>query len=177
MRTPLYMLFASVLAACSSSESVVSPSAAPPPTVAPPQVVAESSDPAGPHRIEKTYAPLTLRMTSALRKGQTVVVLQVQADADVPNSHARIVLPSGVALVSGALEQDLGPIAKGQTASLTVEVQVPEQGAFTIAGGVEVTMSAARKLARSVVIELGDAPKAPAPRVIELPEGGKVRLP
>ncbi len=141
-----------------------------------PELLVATTPPDAPDPAEKTYAPVDLRLASSARSGVAEVVLTVTPRVDVPNARARLVLPEGVALVSGAPEVELGPLAKGARASLAVRVQIPLQGAFTLAGGVEVELSPARKLARSMVLEVGEASKPTAPSVIQLPEGGSVRV-
>ncbi|PKN55439.1 MAG: hypothetical protein CVU56_21405 [Deltaproteobacteria bacterium HGW-Deltaproteobacteria-14] len=126
----------------------------------------------------KTYAPVTLELTSSARSGAATVVLTVTALADLPSAHARLVLPEGVSLLSASPEADLGAIAKGAQASFTARVQIPVEGSYTLAGGVEVKVGTGRQLAKSTVLAVGaDARDAAATApVIELPEGGSVRV-
>jgi hypothetical protein len=125
---------------------------------------------------EKTYAPVELTLTASATSGQAEVVLSVTAMAALPNARARIVLPEGVTLLSADAERELGAMAKGQTATFSARVMIPAGAAYTLAGGVEVKVSAGVQLAKSAVLEVGGAHDAPPAKVLELPEGGSVRL-
>ncbi|MEZ4266606.1 MAG: hypothetical protein R3F39_09530 [Myxococcota bacterium] len=125
---------------------------------------------------EKTYAPVELKLTTSASSGQVEVVLSVTALADLPNALARIVLPEGVTLLSAEAQSQLGAIAKGQTASFSARAMIPADGAYTLAGGVEVKVSEGVQLAKSAVVQVGAAHQAAPAKIIALPEGGSVRL-
>lgn len=128
-------------------------------------------------RAEKQYAPVELTLTSSGTRGEVDVVLEVTATANLSNGHARLVLPEGVKLLSPTSEVELGALTKGQQATLEARVSVPATGSYVVAGGFEVVMSRGVKLAKSVVLGLGEVTKEAAPKVIQLPEGGSVRVP
>jgi len=168
MKTPMHaLLVALAFGACSHPE--VAP--APTPTEL---LVAETPIIAQP--AEKTYAPFLLRLTSSARVGKAEVVLTIDPQANVPNAHARILLPPGVEFVSGATEADLGAQVKGQTSKLAVRVVIPDGAELMLAGGVEVEAGTGRKLARSITLRVGNASKKDDATIIKLPEGGAVHV-
>lgn len=159
-----------LVGACSHQSAEVAPTVAP---EVPAQAANQDQQRAG-----KTYAPADLELTTSGQTGVVDVVLTVTATADLPNAHARVVVPDGVTLVSATREADLGPLAKGTQGRLTVRVRIPYEGRYTFAGGVEVKVGPGRQLAKAVTTEVGAGPREePAKtRVIQLPEGGSVRV-
>lgn len=89
----------------------------------------------------KVAAPVALAVASSARNGRVDVVLNVRALSNARRGVARIVLPAGVTLVSGAREVELGALHAGTAQDLKVTLAVPAKGRFQIFSGVDVYIS------------------------------------
>ena len=135
------------------------PAPAPPPT-APATVPDPPPKPAADPL--KIAAPVSLQLSSSSLWGQVTVTLVITPTAAVPDARARFVVPEGVSVLEGTSEIHLGALTANATVKHTISLQVPDQGRFQLAAGVDCVMSDALTLNASKVLVLGDgqAPKA-----------------
>ncbi len=155
--------------ACGSSEKVEATRA----TEQVPTPAAENNDHS---HTEKRQAPVELTLAPSAQRGLSLLTLTATAMGELPDLTLRLVVPKGVTVVGGDIEKTFGPLTKGTSVVLSATVEIPSSGAYEVAGGAEVVFSAGLKLAKSVVVAVGDAPAKSAPKVVDLPEGGSVRL-
>jgi len=118
--------------------------------------------PAAPAHAAKVQAPVALTIEASGSHGEVDVKLAVRATAAIGSALARFVLPAGVDLVIGKVEQELGTLASGDERQVTVRVRIPEAFAGTLAAGVDCRMSANASLHKGVILALG-APAAEVP--------------
>jgi hypothetical protein len=125
----------------------------------------------------KLTAPITPTLTASARTGRVVARFELRADSDLPHAVARFVVLAGVKLVAGGTTFDLGRVAKGETRSVEVTLQVPSTGSYQLAAGADVFMTPTLKLHRGAVTQLGSAPPVKrGSEVKQLPEGNTARV-
>ena len=137
-----------------------------------PQSAAEPREAHG----SKVSAPVQVDLSYTILPafGQLQVTLAISATSDVPRAVARVVLPPGATLVSGKLEEDLGPLAAGEQRTLFVAIEAPPSG--TLAAGVDCHMTSTVKLHRAASLELGPKAKDPTEVIDGGDKGEGVRM-
>lgn len=116
---------------------------------------ASNASEAPPPQSGKTGAPVVLALASSAPFGEADVTLSVRAGADIPRAVARFVLPPGVMLVAGALEQELGSLARDELRAVVIRVQIPARGRFMLAAGVDCHLGERMKLHGSITTTVG----------------------
>lgn len=100
-------------------------------------------------------APVELQLTQAGSRSDLALTLEFQVTQDLQRVVARFVLPEGVQLLSGSLEQDFAGMQSGQSRTLAVHVKVPQSGDFVVAAGVDAYRAAGVRLHKSAVLQVG----------------------
>jgi hypothetical protein len=90
----------------------------------------------------KADAPVEVISTASARSGRVDVTLTVRALADIPRGVARVVVPDGVTVVSGAREIDFGAIPSSAVRELKLTLDVPATPQFHIFSGADVYLTA-----------------------------------
>ena len=105
--------------------------------------VAKEAKITAPVQLSFTAAPSAPSATSA---APVVLTLTVRALTDIPSGVARVVLPSGVTLISGQPEVEFGALPKGAERQFTLTVDAPASGQSQIFAGVDCHISSGIQL-------------------------------
>lgn len=116
---------------------------------------------AAPEDGKKARAPVELALSASGTRDALTLSLAVRATGDIARAVSRFTLPDGVVLVSGALEQELGPRAAGSEATASIVVRAPATGSPIVFAGVDCHLSRGVKLYGVTQITL--APDGPGP--------------
>jgi hypothetical protein len=111
----------------------------------------------------KARAPVELELVACGSPDALTLTLRVRTTNAIPRAVARFVLPDGVVVVSGEVEQELGALSDGETREASIVVRAPAARAV-LGGGVDCHMHPGVKLYRATQLELGVEVPTPDPR-------------
>ena len=115
----------------------------------------KAHDTARPVDNAKLMAPVQLTLTASDKAGVVEAQLAIEATADLPRAIVHFKLPAGMNLVAGEIDQELGPMTRGERKQVAIQVRVAPRGQHELAAGVDVVIGDGMKLHRSATIALG----------------------